>query len=164
MRNLDELLSEAESIIEKKAEAKQRPTSSQSESDKEVAKLANLLVNDGMFTEVPIEVDRESLVEKVAHSLAIVQTLANAEHLAKIAEFHERAVASGYTDEQIFPVIEKIAKKKLLKLPWKLLSGGLLAGGAGAGVAHKKGKDSGYEQAVKDVETLLSSSYPQGAY
>jgi len=165
---IDALLAEADEIIEKKASpVPQKPEVV----DEEVTKLANFLMDDENFVEPPkpeleVKTAEQPLVEKIAHALAITHVIANLDELTKIAEFQQKSLDAGYTEDQVIAFLEKNADgigAKLAKLPWKWIErAGLVgAGGAGAVAAHKKGKEKGYGQAVTDVESLLSMAPKQ---
>ena len=67
-------------------------------------------------TAEPITVAAETPFEKVAHALAIVETLMNIEQLQKVAAFEKTATERGFTPEQIAEFIEKQAMVPAYKL------------------------------------------------
>lgn len=181
-KSIDQLLNEADTIIEKRASD---DTQSQEEldltSDDEVVKLASFLMEeDKEFAEqvTPPKSTHEKVastqvsedevnmgtlepqsvyIEKIAESLAIVDTLINIQELAKAHEFEKRAKAAGYNDEQIEEYLQKQAKAaaKGVGTAGKAMLAALGLGGAagtGAVVGRKKGKQEGYGEALGDVE------------
>ena len=112
-KSLDALLSEADAIIETKL-AQVKP-----ELKDDIFKLAEELTSSGRVSNEEIAL---SLTEKIAHSIAVVDTLLNLETLSKMATFEDKAVASGYSEAQLSKFFEKKAGVKfrsvLDELPW----------------------------------------------
>ena len=63
-----------------------------------------------------------SMREKVAHAVALVDTLLNLPVLEKVAAFEDQARAAGYSDKEIAAQLEKTAGLKfrsvLSDMPW----------------------------------------------
>jgi len=113
VKSLDTLLSEADSLIEMKL-AQKTP-----EPQDNIFKLAEELKTSGRASDDDIAY---SITEKIAHSIAVVDTLLNLETLSKMASFEDKAASSGYTEEQLSKFFEKKAAVKfrsvLDELPW----------------------------------------------
>jgi hypothetical protein len=64
--------------------------------------------------------------EKLAHAVALIDTLLNLPALTKLAEFEEKAKANGFADEEIRSHFEKNAGVKfrsiLSEMPWLIES------------------------------------------
>jgi hypothetical protein len=105
-RTLSQILQEADSIIEKRA-AEPPPTIS---SDDEIFKLAETVRNhrSEMKTPEPIELTHE---EKVAFSMAFLETLLSAQELAALHRFEKEAIARGLPQESVQSFYEKVAEK-----------------------------------------------------
>lgn len=109
---LDDLLNEADKIIEKHASAE---TSVQNDILSDNEKLAELLLaNDEELSEqINIKVAAketpvvETAIEKVAHALAIIETVQNLANAEKIDTFVKAAMANGHTEEQIEKFLEE---------------------------------------------------------
>jgi len=113
-KTLDTLLSEADAFIETKL-AKAKP-----EQKDDIFKLAEELKTSGRTLD---EDDVTfSLTEKIAHSVAVVDTLLNLETLCKMAAFESQAKESGYSEDQLSKFFEKKAavkfKSVLDELSW----------------------------------------------
>lgn len=120
MKNIDQLLAEADNIIEKRASSKTQVKVASVSSD-EVDKLASML--DSLDFVVPqekvankVEIITDTPFEKVARSLAITEALMNIEEFRKLAEFEDKARASGYTEAKISEYIEKKASETVSPL------------------------------------------------
>lgn len=153
---LEDLIREADSVIEKKA-AKVASTPTVEPSD-DVMKLAQMLLSDEEVktaqTKTASTVKEATPFEKIAHAIAIVETLVNIEELQKLASFEEQAKSKGFSDAQVEEFIEKKAAALKPVHKYVTIPGALLALGAGAGHAH--GKKSGYSEAMGDVSRALS--------
>jgi hypothetical protein len=174
--SIDELLAEADQEIKaltKKASTdKAASNAGQPFSDDEPVKFAAFLAD---FAEENVEsaqvkkaeeAPSETVVEKVAHALAILESLANIEQIHKMALFQEKAAAAGYNAEQIEKFLEKQALRPFSLSPSQrkalLAVAGLGgAGAAGATLGHHagetKGKEEGYVAGVKDYDTALKN-------
>lgn len=112
-KSLDALLTEADALIESKL----APVAAQPQDD--IFKLAEELTASGKATDEDIAY---SLTEKIAHSIAVVDTLLNLETLSKLAAFEDLAAEKGYSEEQMAKFFEKKAEVKfrsvLDELPW----------------------------------------------
>lgn len=104
MAKLDTLLKEADELISSKLQ-----TSSKVTQDDDIFKLAEELKTS---TQGAAEVEAFSLIEKIAHSVAIVDTLLNLETLSKIAALEEKAKEAGFSEGQISDFFEKKASPK----------------------------------------------------
>jgi hypothetical protein len=101
-KSISELLKDADELITKKIASVSAPT------EDDVVKLANELRSVPANQEVPAD-DIFTLTEKLAHAAALLDTLINAQELAKIASFEASAKEKGYTPEQISEFFEKRA-------------------------------------------------------
>lgn len=136
MALLDDLLNEADQIIEKKASKniQEKAPEYSDNLDHETAKFAEMLLdNDQVLNEAVTGHKKEASVklkemtpfEKVARSVAIceaVQTLADME---KLGEFVKVAKANGYSDEQVekFVMDKNLAPiHKYLDFPERLVN------------------------------------------
>jgi hypothetical protein len=108
---IDDLLREADSIIEKKA-SKNEPKVPVASSSDEVTKIAELLLqaDETMQEELnkkasaPVEVNANAendLHVKIASALVITEVLNNVEKFEKIAQFEEKAKAAGHSQMEI---------------------------------------------------------------
>lgn len=152
--SLSNYLREADEIIEKRASQGKPQTSAPSED--EVIKLASLLTQSEVAQQPQAETSSiQTLTEKVAHAIALVDTLMNLEQIQKLAEFEKKAKAAGHSDEQIEEFIKQASAGEKFKSVLKSLRAPTAAAAAGtaagAALAHGKGKDSGYRQALQDV-------------
>lgn len=151
MTSLEKLLSEADSIIEKRASVE--PQLEQSvEVDAEIAKLANYLMAGEEATQSPENAVEETLFEKAAHAIAIVETISNIEQIKKLADFEKRALEAGHSQQDVDAYIDKLAAN----IPNKYLAGLASLGAAGA-VGMHAGKKKGYNKALKDVNSALEA-------
>lgn len=160
MRNISDLIREADEIIEKRASKKEdKPVDND-----EITKLANSLMeqenlHQEKIASVSIEKPLQSVVEKLAHAVALVDTYINLEEFQKVADFEEKALEAGYSPEAIEQYVEKIASDGRFKTVMKALRIPLVASGA-AGVTagalgYGKGHSKGYVSALKDVDQAL---------
>lgn len=162
-RRLDDLLNEADALIEKKAAKAQAPASSSAEED-EVEKLANaLLAEENLETmsaqkRAPTKgTDEWELGEKIAHAISIVSVLSQIEEIQKLGQFEKTAAEKGFSQdeidhfmgEKVAAAIQAGADKVRKLLPAALAAGG--AGAAGYASGRTKGKEKGYSQALNDV-------------
>lgn len=100
--SLNSLLTEADSIIESRLSSKAPAVQD------DIFKLAEELKASSVKND---DLDL-TLTEKIAHSIAIVDTLLNLEALTKMASFEEKAKESGFSEEQISEFFEKKASIK----------------------------------------------------
>ena len=119
MRSIDQLLAEADRIIEKKASTKVATNVVSSGDD--VDKLASMLEADLGFsvTQEKVAAPKEIIdtpFEKIARSLAIAEALVNLNEMKKIAEFEAKAKAAGYSESKINEYIEKKASETISPL------------------------------------------------
>lgn len=152
---LDQIIAEADAVIEKRAAKTQEPPAALPPADDDTVKLASFLEN---FEEKTAEPQTESpfqltLTEKLASAVALVEALNNAEEFHKIAAFEEKAAAAGYTPEQISEYLEK----KALKIPSSVALPALAAVAAGA-AGHMHGRKKGYNKALTDVQTAFEQA------
>ena len=102
-KSINALIAEADELILGHYESK---TASVSEDD--IFKLAEDLRAD---EQVAADADY-SMTEKIAHAVAIVDTLINLPELIRIAGFEKKAKESGFTSEQICGLFEKQHRNK----------------------------------------------------
>lgn len=179
--SIDEILMEADGVLEKRAAKNPKPEVS-SEADAEVVKLANFLMQEdaSLFEKqkptvkiasstsaTPTMSNDQYLAEKIAEAFAITETMLNLEELRKEQLFIEKAAAAGHSEEAIEAFLEKRAAPKVKMPVGKILAG--LGAGAAAGAAHHVGKKkgqqqgaaAGYTQALHDVDDAFKM-YGQG--
>lgn len=113
-RSLGDLIRDADELITSKLAS---PKPQVQEDD--IFKMAKELVKND---EVPVTDNDYSMAEKIAHSIALVETLINMPALIKVAEFEKKAKESGFTSEQISDYFEKKASINFVSiaqaLPW----------------------------------------------
>lgn len=162
-RRLDDLLNEADELIEKKAAKSQSPVTSSEVEDDEVEKLASALLAEedvnlmSAQKRAPRGDEDWNLEEKVAHAVAIVSVLSQVEELRKLGDFEKTASSKGFSQEEIdqfmgektAAAIRAGADKVRSLLPSALVAGGV--GAAGYAKGRSSGKDTGYSQALNDV-------------
>lgn len=102
-KSLDTLLSEADALIDSKLDCKTPAPQD------DIFKLAEELTHSGRSTNEDMAL---TLTEKIAHSIAIVDTLLNLESLSKMASFEDKAKESGFSNEQISEFFEKRSSVK----------------------------------------------------
>lgn len=104
---IEDLLREADAVIEKKASVK---VEEKLEVSDEVTKIANLLMQeDDEYEKIASPKENEDLSVKIAHALVINEILCNLDKFNKIEEFEKKASAQGFTQEQIDAfVVEKM--------------------------------------------------------
>lgn len=113
-KNLGDLIREADELVSVKT-ASVKPKAQEDD----VFKLAEELVG-----KQPPELTENdfNMTEKIAHSVAMVETLINMPLLMKVAEFEKKAKESGYTPAQIAEYFEKNASLNFVSiaqaLPW----------------------------------------------
>lgn len=151
---LDQLLAEADSIIEKRASAKPTPNTAPAAAlDEETVKLASYLENFGETGEPQAEPPFEmTFSEKLASAVAIVEAINNYEEFCKVAQFREKALGSGYTEAQV----DEFLEKRALQVPTSVAVPALAAIAAGVG-GHLHGKKKGYDNALKDVRDAFAA-------
>lgn len=156
-KDINTLISEADEIIAKNSPDGMRKTASKED---DIFALAEQVKSAYALPEKPAidETSIKTLQEKVASSMAIVDTILNLPVLTQLAEFEKAAMDSGKKPEQIQQFIEKTGAAKKIKsirgpLMKVLALGG--AGGAGAALGHKKGEREGYSDAIEDVDTVM---------
>lgn len=130
VRPLSDLIKDADEIIfgrqpgEEKTAARSEPEIA----DDDIFKLAELIRKAPELPEVAEKLasDDDELVltmrEKVAHAVALVDTLLNLPTLEKVAAFEDQARAAGYSDKEIAAQLEKTAglrfRSVLSDMPW----------------------------------------------
>lgn len=155
---LDDLIAQADAVIEKRASVTQEPPATDFSHDEDVVKLANFLMNDEVPSQEkvaqasPFEMN---FIEKLACSVAMVEALENVDEFMKVAQFKETALQSGYTEEQVNEYIEK----KALHIPNTVAIPAAAAGLAYfAGKQH--GKKHGYDNALSDIQRAYTQPQP----
>jgi hypothetical protein len=150
---LDEIIAQADAVIEKRASAHQVPPVTAASNDEEIVKLASFLMSDGptKVESSPATTFEMTFVEKLACSVAMVEALSNVEEFMKVAEFKDKALQSGYTQDQVDAFLEKRA----LAVPRSVAIPALAAVAAGAaGEVH--GRKKGYNNAISDIQSMYS--------
>lgn len=171
-KTIDQLLNEADEILEKRAsdaDASQEKTASQnrSDEDEDIFKLAEDLRNAQQKTasdeEQPSPELNMNLSEKIAHSMAIVDTIVNLPLLSQLSEFEKKAQEKGYSEEQIAEYSEKIASGKVKTIA-TLLGTGAATGGAGYAYGKDKGEEEGKKQGRREgaLVGMLASRKKKG--
>jgi len=129
MRSINDLIRDADQIFEKRAAASGKKTEG-SYTDTDIFKLAEEIrksperPSEKLAEQdlVEADVDIMSLREKIAHSVAIVDTLLNFDQLQKIASLETAAREKGFSDSQISEYLEKNAELQfrsvLTEMPW----------------------------------------------
>jgi hypothetical protein len=146
-RQLEDFLKEADALIEKNAS---KPKAAPA--DDEVVKLAHMLT--AKDNPLPDHFEFTPL-EKIAYSIAIVETMQNMEQLEKIAKFEEGCREKGFTEAQIQEFLTKRADAKSFAVKHVLPAA--VTGAAGLAYGHKKGKEKGYRNALDDVQKAFSA-------
>lgn len=161
MARLDTLLDEADELISKRLAGGQEKTGA-AVGDDDIFKLAEEVRNPAPRSEEPSSAI-VTLTEKVAHALAISETMMNLPVLVQIDQLTKTAQDKGISAERIDAYIEKLAKGKLQSIlnlfsrhgGKALTAGGAVAATGGVVTAHRKGEEKGvqegYVQALKDV-------------
>ena len=116
MARIDDLLREADLIIEKKASKNTEVKPVNTTSEDEVTKLANILLNTdsetfgvNQNTKVEKVAHEENLTEKIAEALILAEVVCNLDKFNKIAEFEKQAQAAGYSQLEIDKfIVEKM--------------------------------------------------------
>jgi len=159
-KSISDLLNEADDIIEKRASVS---TPISSDVDDGTIKLAEDLETWGLDAPkeeaesvkvASVEVDPYlDINEKVAHAIAIIDTVMNLPLVQKIAEFEKKAAEQGFSKEEIDEFVKKANRAKKLETAarWLILPSAAAAGAGGFVSGKKKGKDKGYNQALTDV-------------
>ena len=93
MTSIAQALAMADEIIEKRAS--ESKTQQEEFSDDDLFKMAEELQRPQEETTV------RTLTEKIAHSIAIVDTLINLPQIQALQQFEKKASEAGYTTEQI---------------------------------------------------------------
>lgn len=104
-RSLAQIFQDADAIIEKLASDQAKTPPRQIDED-EVTKLAAEVLSDAAPLATEFHFDD---LEKLAHSMAILETVLSAPELLKFQEFEKKATEQGFTPEQINSVLEKAA-------------------------------------------------------
>jgi len=165
--SIDQLLNEADEILEKRASVV-APTI---DSEDDVIKLANFLMKEDeelkprptsnlqeKVANVSSMVDvTQAMFEKIAESIAIVETLENIVTLTKEAEFTKKAKEAGHSDTDIENHLLKISSvrsgaSKLIAPAVASVLAASAAGVAGHKSGKSKGEQAGYVKALKDVD------------
>lgn len=156
--NIDQLMSDADSIIEKVASRQsQSKTVEDSEIDSLLREFTKVASQESVVDEEASKV--RTLIEKVAYARAIDFTIQAMPTLQKIAQFEKTAKAKGYSDEQIQQYFEKSAAGKALMRKLVPYAAGAGALGATGAAGYKKGKSTGRDEALDDVNQILTSGY-----
>lgn len=146
-RKLCDILADLDVRIEKRAQAK---TASAPASDDDVEKLAETLVKSAP-RRPPNNPDPRAFmteVEKLAHSMAVVETLLGGKPLAKICEFEKKAIDAGAPSSEVQDLVTKYAAKT--ELGSKVID-------------FMKGMGSGVVNRLESFGTQLSKNRPEAA-
>lgn len=114
MKKFQDILREADQIIEKRAS---KTETTPVANDDEVVKLAEALMDYQPEKVASVQIDDETLIEKYAHAVAMVETIQLINEAEKLDKFVKTAQANGYNDEQI----EKFIEDKSLGLVHKIV-------------------------------------------
>lgn len=125
-RALSDIIRDTDEILTRRSAGAEKSASEEALGDEDIFKLAEQIKRP---PEAPAAVkqaeDKDvdfTLREKVAHAIALVDTLFNLPTLTKVAEFEDRARAGGYSDAEISAQLEKTAGIKfrsiLDEMPW----------------------------------------------
>jgi len=161
MPTISDVMREADEIIEQRLSEGQEKTASAKFSDEDIFKLAEEVRSEPK-QEVSEEPALNTVLEKVAHALAVADTVVNLDVLIKAANFAEQARAAGKSDEEIDAYLQKHAAGKLksvLKMmKWPAVAGTAGTAGVVGGMAKGKeeGKEKGYAQALEDVNRAFT--------
>lgn len=115
-RPLKQLLDQADALIGATATS---VSVKQASTDNEVSALADLLAG------ADASVSEENM-DKIALSLNRVQAASEIADLVKVAEFHAKAVESGYTEAQIGEALSKLSAAKAMKSLPELVALGMI--------------------------------------
>lgn len=110
-RKLCDILADLDVRIEKRAQAKQ--ASAPASDDGDVEKLAETLLKSAP-RRPPNNPDPRAYmteVEKIAHSMAVVETLLGGEPLAKICDFEKKAIDAGVPSDEVQDLVTKYATR-----------------------------------------------------
>lgn len=113
--NLNDIFKEADEVITKHAKDNKASSSTQTKTasvDPEVATLAQEVLKgsyDQATASEKIASPKLTNMEKIAHSMAVVDTLINLSGMAKLEKTAQVALDSGYSEEQVADYIEKKA-------------------------------------------------------
>ena len=124
-KHLSDILKEADELIEKRASegiSKTASAKTAAAGDDVFAMAQALVRGPAPSAEMP-QSSVATLVEKIAHAAAVVDTLRNLPALMKLAEFEEAARKAGYSEAQIGDFIEKRAgvfkiESVFEQMPW----------------------------------------------
>lgn len=100
-RSISDLISEADEILAIKTASEQKPVAQD-----DIYKLASDLKKTAKQEESS---DDLTVTEKIAHAVAIVDTLLNLAEMKKIADFEKKAQDAGYPEEKVSSFFEKRA-------------------------------------------------------
>ena len=187
MSRIDDIFKDADAIIEKRASAsKTEKTASKVEPSQGLSIAESILKGDYDSVKTASESSSVNMTdfEKIAHAVAIVETMINFNELSKLTKVAQEATSRGFSKSEVdsyiekkaselplvsvaeaVGLIEKTSARKGIKSMLTSTTARRAAGLAGAGtlgaLAHKKGKESGREEALDDVRKAFQS-YNQG--
>ena len=104
-RSIGDLISEADEIL-----AMKYGTVKTAEPQDDIYKLASELKK--VSSEDGLVDDNLSVTEKIAHAVALVDTLLNLEEMKKIADFEKKAQEAGFPEDKVASFFEKRAAVK----------------------------------------------------
>ena len=173
MRSFDKIMADVDAEIGALREGSEKTAAAGEDVLDLAAQLRTSAQGVGAPVSAGIDPALVTMTEKVAHAIAITDTLLNLDTLVKMAEFEKKAMAKGFSQEQIETYMAKTASAKggLTTVMSALRKAGPRAGAAGVGVAaggaggaalgHKKGKETGQEegyiQALGDVNRAMQA-------
>lgn len=119
-KSIGQLLAEADEMIEKNAAATSTKKAAAQPAEESVEVLAERLLKLGGQADTA---EDPGLLPKLAHAIAVVDTLLNLPTLAKVAALEEKAREAGHSDEAIAAYFEKNASALptiscLQLMPW----------------------------------------------
>jgi hypothetical protein len=126
VRPLSEIIRDTDEIVSRRVSEKTASPSQDELTDDDVFKLAEQIRKaPSVPTEKKASQNEDlefTMREKIAHAVALVDTLLNLPTLIKVAQFEDSAKAQGYSDAEITAQLEKTAgiqfRSVLSEMPW----------------------------------------------
>lgn len=156
-KSVDALIAEADEIIQKNSSSGMQKKASDLKSE-DIFKLAEKLVSPGTQKVANDETAIRTIQEKVASSMAIIDTILNLPMLKQLDEFEKAASEMGKNPEEVQEFIKKAGATKgfkSIRMPLLKALGLGAGGGVAASIGHKKGERQGYAEAIEDVDTVM---------
>jgi len=113
--SLDQLLSEADELIEKNASLNKNE---RFDDEDDIFKLAQKLTSN------ELEVIEETPFEKIAHAMAIIETVQSINNAKSVEKFEKMARENGYSEEEVGSFLESkgiVPLHKMLTIPEEFL-------------------------------------------